>query len=335
MVTDEERRRRDIVVIGASAGGVEALIRLAGGLPPTLRAAVFIVLHMPEGASTSLPQILDRQGTLPARQAAESAPIAPGTITIAPPDHHLVLDDGLVRALRGPKVNGHRPAVDVLFHSAARSHGARVVGIVLTGSLYDGTLGLRAIKRHGGAAIVQSGAAHVGMPTSAMANVDVDAVVPLDEIPKALTMFVGTNGEDVTPDETVPGSDLEAGFDISSVHESPSGPSIFRCPECGGAMWELEDGALSGYACHVGHTYSADSMLEATDGEVERALWTAVRLLEEKAELVSRLSQRVGRGGNVRSSERFEERAKEAERQAQLIRSVLEEPELEPEAEAG
>src|SRR5262245_17012844 len=136
---DEESRRRDIVVIGASAGGVEALISIAKGLPASFGAAVFIVLHLPEGAMTSLPQILEREGRLPARQAADPTPIELGTITVAPPDRHLALDDGLVHALRGPRVNGHRPAVDVLFHSAARSHGARVVGVVLTGSLYDGT----------------------------------------------------------------------------------------------------------------------------------------------------------------------------------------------------
>src|SRR5262249_40067647 len=159
-------------------------------------------------------------------------------------------------------------------------HGPRVIGVVLSGSLSDGTLGLRAIKRRGGAAIVQSGARHEGMPTSAVASVDVDAFVPLQDIPATLTMFVGTNGDNVIADETVPASNIEAGFDISSVRDAPSAPTVFRCPECGGAIWELEDGGEeTAYACHVGHTYSVDRMLEATGNEVERALWTAVRMV--------------------------------------------------------
>lgn len=319
-------RRRDVIVLGASAGGIDALVRIVGGLPEDFPAAVFVVLHLPEGAATSLPQILDRAGRLRAFAASDTKPIQPGTITVAPPDHHLVLEDGHVRALRGPKVNGHRPAVDVLFHSAARTYGERVVGVVLSGSLYDGTLGLRAIKRRGGVAIVQADAAHEGMPTSAIKNVDVDAVLPIQEIPEALTMFVGTEEHDVSPDETIPDSELEAGFDISELREAPTAPSVFRCPECGGAMWELEDGEFSGYACHVGHTYSADSMLDATDDAVERALWSAVRILEEKAALVTRLSERMRGGGNVRSSQNFDARAREASQQAELIRSVLDGP---------
>jgi two-component system chemotaxis response regulator CheB len=332
---EDGQSRRDIVVVGASAGGVEALVQIVQDLPASLGAAVFVVLHLPEGSSTALPDILDRAGALPAAVATGDAPMELGTITVAPPDHHLVLDDGLVRALKGPKVNGHRPAVDVLFHSAARSHGRRVVGVVLSGSLYDGTLGLRAIKRRGGAAIVQAGAKHEGMPTSALENVEVDAYLPVQGIAEALTMLVGTNGDDMTPDEPTPDSELEAGFDIEHVREAPSDPTIFRCPECGGAMWELEDGALNGYACHVGHTYSADSMLQATDEEVERALWTAVRMLEEKAALVTRLSERMREGGNVRSSARFDSHAREASHQAQVIRTVLEGSEPEPEAASG
>src|SRR5262245_15916099 len=311
-VADEERRRRGIVVIGASAGGVEALVRVVEGLPRGFPGAVFVTLHLAEGATTALPRILSRAGALPARPAGEATPIEPGTITVATPDHHLVLEDGTVSALKGPKINGQRPAVDVLFHSAARSHGSRVIGVVLSGALSDGTLGLRAIKRRGGAAIVQAGATHEGMPMSAMANVDVDAFLPVQDIPAALTMFIGTNGDDVTSDETAPDSDVEAGFDISRLRDAPSAPTVFRCPECGGAMWELEDGRATAYACHVGHTYSVDSMLNATDNEVERALWTAVRMLEEKAELVSRLSERMREGGNVRSEARFESRAKDA-----------------------
>src|SRR5262245_7514032 len=330
-VANERQSDRDLVVVGASAGGVDALLQLVRDLPAGFGGAVFIVLHLAEGSITALPQILGRESALPVRAGSiEPEPVQPGTITVAPADHHLVIEDGVVRAATGPKINRHRPSVDVLFHSAARSYGRRVVGVVLTGSLFDGTLGLRAIKRHDGAAIVQAGAAHEGMPSSAMQHVDVDAYLPIQEIAGALTMFVGTRGDDMTPDEAVPVNELEAGFDLTSVQESPSGPTVFRCPECGGAMWELEDGTANGYVCHVGHAYSADSMLTATDDEVERALWTAIRMLEEKAELVSRLSERMRRGGNVRSGARFGARAEDALHQARVIRSVLAESESEP-----
>ena len=192
MARVEAKSRRDIVVIGASAGGVEALLQIAQGLPSDFGGAAFVVPHLPEGSTSALPEILDRAGPLSATVGAGIRPIEYGAITVAPPDHHLVLDDGHVRAFRGPRVNGHRPAVDVLFHSAARTHGARVVGVVLSGSLHDGTLGLRAIKRHGGAAIVQSGATHAGMPTSAVEHVDVDAYLPIQDIASRLTMLVGT-----------------------------------------------------------------------------------------------------------------------------------------------
>lgn len=150
------RPRRDIVVIGASAGGVEALMAIAEDLPPDLGAAVFVVLHLGEGATSFLPEILDRAGPLPATAAVDRAPIEPGTIAVAPPDHHLVVESGRVRVLHAaPKVNGRRPSVDVLFHSAARVYGSRVIGVVLSGTLSDGTLGLQAIQRRSGVAIVQ------------------------------------------------------------------------------------------------------------------------------------------------------------------------------------
>jgi two-component system chemotaxis response regulator CheB len=315
--------RRRIVVIGASAGGVAALISLVERLPADLAAAVFIVLHMPGDSSSSLADILDRAGPLTATAAVDGDPISPGTIVVAPPDNHIWIDDGHVRVSRGPKVNGHRPSVDVLFHSAARAFGDSTVGIVLTGSLSDGALGLRAIARRGGASIVQSDALHQGMPSSALAHAAVDAVLPLQEIPDALTMLIGTSEEGTTSDPIQPDSELESGFDLSEAREPPGAPSIFRCPECGGALWELEDGDVRTYACHVGHTYSADAMVSAQNGSVERALWTAVRMLDEKAVLAARLSDRMRAVGNPRSSAHFADRADEAARQADLVRGLL------------
>jgi two-component system, chemotaxis family, protein-glutamate methylesterase/glutaminase len=326
---DGGRPRREIVVIGASAGGVGALAEIARGLPKDLGAAVFVVLHLPEGGRSYLAGILDRAGPLPASPALDGAAIETGRIYVAPPDHHLVLDPGATRVLRGPKVNGHRPSVDVLFHSAARVYGSGVVGVVLTGTLRDGTLGLRAIKRRHGVAIVQADAPHPGMPMSALEHAEVDAAIPLREIAERLTMVVERPQEAAVPeDDRIDQTELESGFDISEVREAPGEPTAFRCPECGGALWELDDGDASSYACHVGHTFSVDSMLEEQGNAVERALWSAVRMLEERASLVEGLAQRMEQRGHSRSPARWEAKGRVAREQAALIRrALLEAPE--------
>jgi two-component system, chemotaxis family, protein-glutamate methylesterase/glutaminase len=320
--------RREIVVVGASAGGVEALVRIAQSLPEDFPAAIFVALH---GGSPYLAGILDRAGPLVASNARDGEGIEGGRIYVAPHDHHLVVERGRVRALRRPKVNGNRPSVDVLFHSAARTHDGRTIGVVLSGTLRDGTLGLRAIKRRGGKAIVQADAVHEGMPMSALTEVGADAL-PVGAIAERLTMLVGTPEEaDMPDDENVHETDLEAGFDIDDVREAPGDPSPFVCPECGGSLWEHEDGDAASYVCHVGHAFSAESLLDGQVDGVERALWSAVRQLEEHAALVNRLAERMRARGQERSSERFRERARVADEQADLIRRTL----LEPPADAA
>jgi two-component system chemotaxis response regulator CheB len=330
------RHRRDVIVIGASAGGVEALTTIAGGLPADLEAAVFVVLHVGSDSPSLLAGILARAGPLPVSVAVDRAPVRPGTICVAPPGAHLALGPDVVRVLQGPKANGHRPAIDVLFHSAARAYGPRVAGVVLTGALHDGTLGLRSIKRRGGAAIVQSDAVHQGMPTSAIENVSVDAVLPLREIPGMLMGLASADEEEEQTDEREPvETDVESGFDLMQVDEPPGSPTFLRCPECNGSLWELEDGELRSYACHVGHVFSADSLVEEQRDAVERALWTAVRLLQEQAALSVRLADRLDRGDG-RSAGRFRSRAAFAERQAEIIRrEVLTAPDADEPEERG
>lgn len=318
-------RRRDVVVVGASAGGVEALVTIVRALPTDLGAAVFVVLHLPEGGRSYLTRILARETELPVATASEGGEIAHGTITVAPPDHHVVLEPGRVRLVRGPKVNGYRPAVDVLFHSAARSFDGRVIGVILSGTRSDGTLGLRAIKRRGGAAVVQADAEHSGMPASAIRNVDVDAVVPLQEIAATLTMMLGAEEETAVGDEEhLEETALEAGFDIGRLDEAPGDPTVLRCPECGGALWELEDGELHAFVCHVGHSFSAESLLGQQGDSVERSLWSAIRLLEERAALNTRLAERMHAQGLEKSTARFEAQARRATKDAAAIRALVE-----------
>jgi two-component system chemotaxis response regulator CheB len=180
---------RDIVVLGGSAGSIEAIVEVAKGLPADFAGSVFVVVHFPGSLNSTLPRILSRAGPLEARHARDGDLIEPGRIYVAPPDCHLHLNDGHTRLTRGPKENGHRPAVDPLFRTAARAYGPRVVGVVMSGNLNDGTAGLLAVKQRGGLAVAQSleTALYPGMPRSAIDHVAVDYVLAPGEIPDLLT----------------------------------------------------------------------------------------------------------------------------------------------------
>jgi two-component system chemotaxis response regulator CheB len=234
---------RDILVVGASAGGVEALTELARGLPADLPAAVFMVLHVPPHATSVLPRILSRAGRLPTAHAREGEPIRPGRIYVAPPDHHMLLRRGYVYLARGPRENSHRPAVDPLFRTAARAYDGRVVGVLLSGALDDGTAGLAAIKRRGGIALVQDPdeALFSGMPRSAIENVEVDHVVSLAGMAGLLSRLacepVAEETKERVPDEMEQETQIEA-FALSAIENRvhPGTPSTFGCPECGGTL---------------------------------------------------------------------------------------------------
>src|SRR5436190_7735727 len=200
--------QRDIVVMGASAGGVETLAELVSGLPEEFPAAIFVVLHLLPTAHSVLPEILDRSGTLPAAAAVDDEDIDRGRIYVAPPDRHLLLGPGRVSLTRGPRENGHRPAVDPLFRSAARAYRQRVIAVVLSGSLDDGTAGLRLVKRMGGTTVAQDpdDALYPSMPASAIANNSVDCVAPLAEMAGLLSRLVDSAID--IPDR--PSADAEA-----------------------------------------------------------------------------------------------------------------------------
>jgi two-component system chemotaxis response regulator CheB len=184
--------KHDIIVIGASAGGVRALRTLVAGLPPGLKASLFIVQHLHASPSSALPQILSRAGPLPALHPAEGAMIEQGKISVAPPDHHLLIEEGHLHVGTGPKEHAVRPAADVLFRSAAHWYGPRVVGVILTGSGQDGADGLLAIKQHGGVTVIQDpdDAAWSSMPQRALEQVEVDYTLPLVRLASLLIHLV-------------------------------------------------------------------------------------------------------------------------------------------------
>ena len=317
-----------IVVVGASAGGVEALTDLAAALPVDLPAAVFVVLHLPATGTSALPDILRRHGPLPADHVRDGEPIQPGRIYVAPPDHHVLLRTGHVHLSRGPRENGHRPAIDPLFRSAAHEYSTRVIGLVLSGALDDGTAGLLAIKSRGGIAVVQDpdDALYPGMPASALAHLQADHVLPATSIGKLLTRLTADLAEaSPDPSPTSMGVEVEMeGFSLEAFEgDHPGRPSGFSCPDCNGVLWQIRDGGVERYRCRVGHAWSAEGLLTQQSEALEAALWIALRSLEERAALARRLSEPARRRGHSITATRFEEQATEAQQAARLVRDLL------------
>lgn len=302
---------------------------IARGLPADFPGSIFVVMHIPVQSQSLLPAILSRMGPLPAVHPVDGDPIKPGYIYTAPPDHHMLLERGYVRLGRGPRENRHRPSIDPMFRSAAVAYGSRVVGVVLTGSLDDGTAGLLAIKRSGGIAVVQepAEALYPSMPLSALQNVQVDYRLPVNEIPALLVRLANTPiTEGVIP---VPKDINDELLMVEMQAQSPDdlerlgSPSVYTCPECHGTLWEMQNDRLLRFRCRVGHAYSAESLLVDHDESLEAALWAALRALEESASLSRRLAEHSASNNHVLASKRFLTRAEDAERNADPLRKLL------------
>jgi two-component system chemotaxis response regulator CheB len=320
---------RDVIAIGTSAGGIEALRAIASGLPADLPASVLIVIHIPSRSPGLLPQILSRAGPLFAAHATDGERLRHGRIYVAPAGFHMLLEDGTIRLVAGPRENLHRPAIDPLFRSAAVARGRRVIGVVLTGALDDGTAGLRAIKRCGGVTVVQdpAEASYPSMPLSAMRNVRVDHCVALSEMPALFERLVREPVPDGPHDVAPSDVKLEVGMASMDSGEEKldriGKRSTFTCPECHGTLWEMnEEGALR-YRCHVGHAYTAETLVAEQSSGLEDALWAAVRAFEENAKLSARMAERARVNGDEDSERRFTRRSELAHARADEIRAFL------------
>ncbi len=319
---------RDIIVVGASAGGVEALQELVRTLPTKFEGSMFVTVHFPEDGTSVLPRILSRVGHLPAVHATDGAPIVPGRIYVAQPNFHLLLSQRGMRVIRGPRENGNRPAIDPMFRSAATAFGPRVIGIVLTGNLDDGTAGLLAIKRHGGLAIVQDpqDALFSSMPQSAIDHVQVDRVVPLRLLSSTLADLMEVPTHEGAPnmrdkrENELSAGDLNA---IEQPEQHPGTVSPFSCPDCGGVLWELRDGAFVRFRCRVGHAWTSDALASKQSQVLDDALWTALRSLEENVSLSRQLAERNRERGLKRVADRFERHAVAMEARAEIIRRAV------------
>lgn len=322
---------RDLVVVGASAGGVEALRALVRNLPADLDAAVLVVLHIPAGSPTLLPTILERSGPLPAVTPRDGDRITCGRIYVAPEGRHMVVREGRIGLTRGPAENGHRPAVDPLFRSAAQYFGPRVIGVILSGARDDGTAGLAAVVERGGVAIVQDpdSALHRSMPCSAMEHLTIEHVLNPVKIGWLIAELVVQQhaGADAPDDDMLAAETAIA--ELGPVTADPlwGRPAGFGCPSCHGALFELDSAPSPRYRCRVGHAWSPESLLAAQTEAADVALWTALRALQERASLIRQLAALSGPRGSPELADRYTARAHDIDRSVEQIRRLLGESE--------
>lgn len=322
---------RNIIVIGASAGGFDALKVLVRDFPADFQASIFIVWHMSPDVTGLLPQVLSRNGALPAKNAEDLEPIVPGQIYVAPPDRHLIIEGSRVRITRGPRENRFRPAVDPLFRSAAYAYGARVIGVILSGALDDGTSGLWTIKHRGGIAVVQDpfDAENPSMPRNALREVAVDHVVPVSEMAQLLVRLSREKPPAVF--DKFMEQDEQTEFEIRTAGEDKTTFDIMKfgelttytCPECHGVLFMLRDGERPRFRCHTGHAFSTDSLLSTVTESIEDTLWSAIRCIDESVLLLKHMGEHYSTSGQPDLAAVYFKKALEASARSQSVRQAV------------
>ncbi|WP_324675380.1 chemotaxis protein CheB [Hymenobacter sp. GOD-10R] len=324
--------KRDIVVIGASSGGVTALMDLARGLPHDFPAPILVVQHMAPYADSILPQLMSHVSALPAKHPRDGEEVQPGTIYVAQPDHHLLIEDDKVLVKRGPKENRFRPSIDALFRSAAYEYGPRVIGVVLTGYLDDGTSGLWCIQRLGGVTVVQdpADAQSPAIPNNALEYVKADHVVPLSEL---AALLVKLTMEPVPAEPKMAQEDLtrieielsiaknDNAFEMGIINQGKL--TAFTCPECHGALTQLIEGKLIRFRCHTGHAYTISALLSEVTESVEAMLYQSMRGLEESKMLLQHLGEHFADEGQQAIANTFFAKAETTGQQARIVHSSI------------
>jgi two-component system chemotaxis response regulator CheB len=333
---------RDIIVIGTSLGGVQALPQLVAGFPANLRASVLIVMHMPAYYRGYLPDTLDGAGPMPAARAVDGEKLEHGRIYVAVPDRHLMIEGDRIRLTRGPRESHARPSVDVLFRSAAYFCGPRVIGMVLTGMLDDGTSGLWTIKDRGGVAIAQSPeeALEPGMPQSAVRHVEVDYTLRIAEMPAVLESLM----HEEVPDMSVQGRGTDGRLAVETriaMEDKPlelgmpalGTPSFFTCPTCQGSMIALREGSFRRYRCHTGHAFTPATLAQDARDHVERTLFSAMAHLEEHEVLLLQMEQDALDCGSADTAARYGRDAKAIRQLVMRTRELAMDPALSPKSD--
>lgn len=323
---------RNIIVIGASAGGFDALKKLVAGFPADLRASIFIVWHSSPDVRGVLPQVLNREGAIHAAQGYDGELIKPNRIYVAQPDRHLLVENGRVRVTRGPKENRFRPAVDPLFRSAAYDYGARVIGVVLSGALDDGTAGLWTIKHFGGLAIVQDplDAEVPSMPQNAMREVAIDHSVPISRMADLLVRL--SREQIAEPSEANMKKDEKTEIEIRIAAEDNAFESgimkfgkltPYTCPDCHGVLSSLTDDKRVRFRCHTGHAFSADALLATVTEKIEDSLYSAMRGVEESVMLLNHMGDHLAELNQTKLAALYFQKAKESEWRAEFVKKAI------------
>jgi two-component system chemotaxis response regulator CheB len=328
------------IVIGASAGGLEVLKKLFSRLPADLPVPVFVAMHVAAYQQSYLPEILTNVGSLPAIHPQDGEKIQNGMVYVAPPDHHLLIDDSYVAVKRGPKENGFRPSIDALFRSAAYSHGPGAIGVVLSGALHDGASGLWSIKRLGGIAIVQDPfeAEYASMPRSALEYVEADYTVRSTEIGALLARLVqeqfveevslGTKKEKGVEQRIATEVQIAAGSNVSQKTILELGElTPFACPECHGALVRIKEGKLSRYRCHTGHGFNEDALLEGIMQSTGEMIWQVARGLQESQMMLEHMGQHMLDAGEPDRAEKLFAKARDLGRRAARLTEAAREHE--------
>lgn len=323
---------KHIIVIGASAGGLNAVTEVLAKLPANLPAAILVVIHLGKASSIKIiKDHLQKHTTYGCLIANDGDTILPGMVYLGPPDQHLLLSGDKIRLTNGPHENRWRPSIDVLFRSAAANYGSAVIGIILTGMLDDGTSGMAAIKRSGGICIVQEPveAAYPDMPINVLNNVDVDYRVSLADMGYIIDDIFSKPAKPGVPipEDVI----LEAKINermVSNISELEKigEHSNFVCPDCGGGLWRIKNEKNPRYRCYTGHVYTEDLLLEKHAEELEDSLWVSIRMLEERKNLLLNMAYREKEGGNqqlvMANTERAEEISKHIERLKAFLVSI-------------
>jgi len=318
-----------IVAVGASAGGLNAISEIVSQLPKDINASIFVVLHLSKAAmSEILLSRIQKNSTLPCKIAEDKEAIRKGEIYIAAPDTHLLVKEEIVIIGQGPPENRFRPSIDVLFRSAAVSHGEKVIGIVLTGFLNDGTIGMSAIKQSGGYCIVQdpNEAEYPDMPLSVLESIEVDHVVRLRKMGEVILERISTAElkgiappENIVVESKLSEKAATAIADVSKVGEE----TAFSCPDCGGRLWRVVNGKLKHYRCHIGHAYSESDLVLRQAETTEQTIWAAVRMMEERKLMVEKLAKQNSGQGLQRIGSHYLEQSKNLQGHIAKLKDLL------------
>ena len=323
----------DIIVIGTSAGGLKALSAVLSDLPAGIDAAIFVVQHMAADQQSYLPKLLGDITDLPVSSPRDEEPFERGHVYVAAPDHHLLLSENRVRVLRGPQENRFRPSIDALFRSAARTYGPRVVGMVLTGYLDDGTVGLQTIKKRGGITVVQDPkeAEYPSMPRIALRYVKIDYTVPIAEAGELLTRLVAEPPAAAEDFPTTPAIEIESNIAEQVMNtkeflenvERIGERTTYTCPDCNGSIWQIGDEEPLKLRCHVGHSFTGEVFSAEQSRTVESALWSAIRIMEEKVTFSRQLAERKRKQNLNDEADAYENEANALDREVATVRDLI------------